>query len=72
MADAFSGLFLNKKSDGEGWTGGLGVAYAHCGIGSDWSRGPAIQHRALYPMLCDSLHGKKKTLKKNGCVSMYN
>ena len=32
--------WLQKKSStGEGWTGGLGLAYVHCGICNGWPRG---------------------------------
>ena len=37
----FENEFMVSKGDrrGEGWTGGLGLAYAHCGIWNDWPTG---------------------------------
>ena len=31
--------FLKQAGRGEGWTGGWGLAYAHCGTWHDWPTG---------------------------------
>ena len=54
-------LWLPK---GTGWewgalTGGLGMAYAHCGIQNDCQWGPAVQYREPYPIFCNNLHVKR-------------
>ena len=36
---------------GEGWTGGLGLAYAHCGVWNAGQWGPAAQHRTQYSVM---------------------
>ena len=43
----------------EGWTGGLGLAYVHCGMWNGWPTGTYCIHRVLYPIICDNLYGKK-------------
>ena len=62
-------LWLPKGAGyGEGWTRGLGLAYAHCVYGMTCPWGPAIELRELYPIFCGNLYGKR--LKNNGCVYM--
>ena len=47
-------------SGGEEWTGGLGLAYAHCGIWNDWSVGTCCrEQRPLYPIFFDNLYRKR-------------
>ena len=43
---------------GEGWTGGLGLAYAHCGIWNNWPVGTCCVAQGFYPIFCDNLYGK--------------
>ena len=43
---------------GEGWTGGLGLAYAHCGIWNNWPVGTCCVAQGFYPTFCDNLYGK--------------
>ena len=41
---------------GEGWTGGLGMAYAHCGIWNDWTKGNCWTTQGTLPNI---LYGKE-------------
>ena len=45
----------------EGWTRGLGLAYAHQEKWNDWPGqwGPAVEHRELYQIFCDNLCVKR-------------
>ena len=52
----------------EGWTGGLGLAYAHWGIWNDWPTGPALEHREFYPVFFDSLRGKRTWKRMDMCI----
>ena len=60
-------VVITGDGGGEGWPGGLGLAYAHevCAMTGHW--GPALQHRELYPMFCDDLYGKTSE-KERMCV----
>ena len=56
---------------GRGWTGDLGLAYAHGGTWNDWPMGTCcIAQRTLPNVLWSSMWVKK--LKKKGFVSVYN
>ena len=54
----------DRRSVGEGWTEGWGLACVHCGIWNDWSVGTVVSHRELDPVFCDHLYGKRKKKKK--------
>ena len=55
----------------EGWTRGLGLAYARRGIWNDWPSGTCcIAQRTLSNILWSSMWAKN--LKENGCVYMCN
>ena len=48
----YNELMVSKgdRSGEEGWTGGLGLAYAHCDVWDDWPIGTCCRHRELYPI----------------------
>ena len=69
----FENKLMVTKGDrwGGGWTGGLGLAYAHCGIWNDWLMGTCCIVQGTLPnVLWWSMWGKN--LKKNGCMYVYN
>ena len=52
-------LWLPKWTGrGEGGTGGLGLAYAHCGIWNDWPMGASCIAPGTLPNICDDICGK--------------
>ena len=72
LTDFENKLMVTKGQLGWGeWTGGLELAYAHCGIWNDWPAETCyISQGTLPSILWWSMW--KKNLKKNGCMYMYN
>ena len=66
----FENKLSRGDSCGEGWTGGLGLAYAHCGIWNIWPMRICYIAQRTLPIFCDNY--VRKNLKKNECVYMYN
>ena len=56
----------------EGWTGGLGLAYAHCSIWNDWPTGTCyIAQRTLPNVLCSVIiYVGKESEREWMCICM--
>ena len=56
---------------GEGWTGGVGLAYAHWGLWNGWPMGTCCLAQRTLPNILGSSTWEKN-MKENGCVYMFN
>ena len=72
-SQTWDNLWLPKGTGGGGlgWTGSLGLAYAHWGIWNDWPVGTCCIAQGTLPNIL-WLSIWDKNLKKNGCVYLYN
>ena len=55
----------------EGWTGGLGLAYAHWGLWNDWPTATCCRAQGTLPIFYDHLHGKRiwKPMDMCACIT---
>ena len=51
--------YQRGKLEGEGWTGGVGSAYAHRGLWNDWPTGTCCVAERTLPIFCDNLCGER-------------
>ena len=60
LTDFENKLIVTKGNmQGEGWTGDLGLAYAHWDICNDWPTGTCLIAEGTHPIFCDDLYGKR-------------
>lgn len=70
--DSENKLIVTKEDRwGEGWTGGVGLTYAHCSLWNDWPIETCCRGQRTLPNILGPFMWEKH-LKESGGVSMQN